>query len=55
MDSRTLTSLLSFMADNHEVIARTHSKFKPEYMRGMLASKFPSLTEAQIKHIMRII
>lgn len=55
MDSRQLTNLLTFIADNYEVYLATGSKFKPEFMRKGLLTKFPNLTDAQIKHILRII
>lgn len=31
------------------------SKFKPEYTIKKLKDKFPDLTDAQVKHILRII
>lgn len=55
MDNRQVTSLLSFMADCHEANIISHSKMKPCFMRRLLSQKFPDLTEAQVKHIMRII
>jgi hypothetical protein len=55
MDSRQLTNLLTFIADNYEAILTTGSKFKPKFMSKMLLTKFPTLTGAQIKHILRII
>lgn len=55
MDSKHLTLLLSFIADNYEANKFDKCKMKPEYMKRWLLSKFPSLTEAQIKHILRII
>lgn len=51
MDSRQLTNLLSFIADSYEVYSLTGAKFKSK----LLLNKFPSLTEAQINHILRII
>ena len=58
MDNRQLTHLLSFIADNYEAtvfnICGTF-KLKSEFMEKLLLSKFPDLTEAQIKHILRII
>lgn len=55
MDSRQLTNLLSFIADNCEVKRLTGAKLKPEFTKKSLLNKFPSLTEAQINHILRII
>lgn len=55
MNNRQLTHLLSFIADNYEANKFDGSKMKPEFMKRWLLSKFPSLTEAQIKHILRII
>lgn len=55
MDSRILTNLLSFIADNYEANTALGNKMKPMSMRKLLTYKFPSLTETQIKHILRII
>lgn len=55
MDSRQLTYLLSTIADNYEANCYMGSKFKPELTKKELKNKFPDLTEAQIKHILRII
>lgn len=55
MDSRQLTSLLSFIADAYEVNCYMRSKMKTEFTKKMLLDKFPNLTEAQVKHILRII
>lgn len=55
MDNRTLTHLLSFVADNYEANVFNGSKIKPHFMKKLLLSKFPDLTEAQIMHILRII
>lgn len=55
IDSRTLTYLLSFMADYHEVNVKTLSRMKPDIMKIKLHNKFPFLSEAQTKHILRII
>lgn len=55
MDSRQLTNLLSLIADTHEANCYMESKFKPEYIKRKLKDKFPDLTEAQVKHILRII
>lgn len=55
VDSRRLTYLLSFMADHYEAMVETNGRFEPKFMKRILESKFPFLTEAQIKHIMRII
>lgn len=55
MDSRQLTSLLSLIVDTYEANCYMGSKFKPEYTKKKLKEKFPTLTEAQIKHILRII
>lgn len=55
MDPRQLTNLLSFIADNCEVKRLTSAKLKPEFTKKNLLNKFPSLTEAQINHILRII
>lgn len=55
MDSRQLTSLLSLIADTYEANCYMESKFKPEYTKKKLKYKFPNLTDAQVKHILRII
>lgn len=55
MDSRQLTYLLSFIADTYEADCYMGSKFKPEFAKKKLKNKFPDLTEAQTKHILRII
>ncbi len=55
MDSRQLTSLLSLIADTYEANYYMGSKFKPEYTIKKLKDKFPTLTDAQVKHILRII
>lgn len=55
MDNRQLTYLLSFIADNYEVNQFDGSRIKPEFMKKLLLSKFPTLTDAQVKHILRII
>lgn len=55
MDSRQLTSLLSLIADNYEANCYMRSKMKPEFTKKILLNKFPDLTEAQVKHILRII
>lgn len=55
MDSRQLTNLLSFIADSYEVYSLTGAKLKSEFTKKLLLNKFPSLTEAQINHILRII
>ena len=55
MDSRQLTNLLSFIADAYEVNCYMRSKMKTEFTKKMLLDKFPNLTEAQVKHILRII
>lgn len=55
MDSRQLTSLLSLIADTYEANCYMRSKFKPEFTKKSLLDKFSTLTEAQIKHILRII
>lgn len=55
MDSRQLTYLLSFLADTYEANSYMGSKFKPEYTIKKLKDKFPILTDAQVKHILRII
>lgn len=55
MDSRQLTNLLSFIADNCELKRLTGAKLKPEFTKKSLLNKFPFLTEAQINHILKII
>lgn len=55
MNSRQLTSLLSFIADTYEVNCYMRSKMKTEFTKSILLYKFPNLTEAQVKHILRII
>ena len=55
MDSKQLTNLLSFIADSYEVYCLTGAKLKSEFTKKLLLNKFPSLTEAQINHILRII
>lgn len=55
MDSRQLTNLLSFIADTCETKRLTSAKLKPEFIKKILLNKFPSLTEAQINHILKII
>ena len=55
MDSRQLTYLLSTIADTYEANCYMGSKFKPEFTKRKLKDKFPDLTEAQIKSILRII
>lgn len=55
MDSRQLTNLLSFIAANYEVRHSTGARLKPEFMQKLLLNKFPNLTEAQVKHILRIL
>ena len=55
MNSRQLTNLLSFIADTYEANCYMRSKFKPEFTKRKLKDKFPDLTEAQVKHILRII
>lgn len=55
MDSRQLTYLLSTIADTYEINCYMGSKFKPEFTKKKLKDKFPDLTEAQTKHILRII
>lgn len=55
MDSRQLTNLLSLIADNYEVNCCMGGKMKPEFTKKILLDKFPTLTEAQVKHILRII
>lgn len=42
-------------ADTYEANCYMGSKFKPEYTKRKLKDKFPDLTEAQVKHILRII
>lgn len=53
MDSRQLTSLLSFIADAYEVNCYMRSKMRPDFIKKKLLDKFPNLTEAQVKHILR--
>lgn len=55
MDSRQITNLLCLIADTYEANCYMGSKFKPEYTKRKLKDKFPDLTEAQVKHILRII
>lgn len=55
MDSRQLINLLSFIAENYEANRFMKARLKPEFTKKKLLSKFPSLTEAQIYHILRII
>jgi hypothetical protein len=55
MNSRQLTSLLSFIADAYEVNCYMRSKMRPDFIKKKLLDKFPNLTEAQVKHILRII
>lgn len=55
MDSRQLTNLLSFIADSYEANCYMGGKMKPEFTKKILLDKFPTLTEAQVKHILRII
>lgn len=55
MDSRQLTNLLSLIADTYEANCYMGSKFKSEFTKKRLLDKFPTLTEAQVKHILRII
>lgn len=55
MDSRQLTYLLSTIADTYEANYYMGSKFKSEYTKRKLKDKFPNLTKAQVKHILRII
>lgn len=55
MDSRQLTNLLSHIADTYEANRYIGSKIKPEFTKKSLLDKFPTLTEAQVKHILRII
>lgn len=55
MDSRQLTNLLSFIADNCETKRLNNAKLKPEFIKKILLNKFSSLTEAQINHILKII
>lgn len=54
MDPRQLTNLLSLIADTYEANCYMGSKFKSEYTIKKLKDKFPTLTEAQVKHILRI-
>ena len=55
MDSRQLTNLLTLIADTYEINCCMGGKMKPEYTKKRLLNKFPNLTEAQVKHILRII
>lgn len=55
MDLRQLTNLLFFIADNCETKRLTSAKLKSEFIKKILLNKFPSLTEAQINHILKII
>lgn len=55
MNSRQLTNLLSFIADNCETKRLTGAKLKPEFIKKILLNKFPSLTKSQVCHILRII
>lgn len=55
MNSRQLTNLLSLIADTYEANCYMGSKLKLEYTIKKLEDKFPTLTEAQVKHILRII
>ena len=55
MDSRQLTSLLSFIADAYEANCYMRSKMKTEFTKNILLDNFPNLTEAQVKHILRSI
>lgn len=55
MDSKQLTNLLSHIADIYEANRYIGSKIKPEFTKKSLLDKFPELTKAQIKHILRII
>lgn len=55
MNNRQLTLLLSFIADNYETNQFDGCRMKPEFMKRWLLSKFPTLTEAQVKHVLRII
>lgn len=55
IDSRQLTNLLSFIADNYEIRHSTGARLKLEFMQKLLLNKFPNLTEAQVKHILRIL
>lgn len=55
MDSRQLTNLLSFIANTYEVNCYMRSKMKTEFTKNILLDKFPNLTKAQVKHILRII
>lgn len=53
MDSRQLTSLLSFITDAYEANCYMRSKMRPDFIKKKLLDKFPNLTEAQVKHILR--
>lgn len=55
MDSRQLTSLLTFIADTYEVNCIMNSKMRPDFTKKKLLNKFPTLTKTQVKHILRII
>lgn len=55
MNSRQLTNLLSFIAKNYEANRFMKARLKPEFIKKILLNKFPSLTEAQINHILKII
>lgn len=46
MDSRQLTSLLSFIADAYEVNCYMRSKIRPDFIKKKLLDRFPNLTEA---------
>ena len=53
--SKQLTLLLSSIANIYEANERNGTRMKPLYQRKYLEYKFPYLTEAQVKHILRII
>ncbi len=55
MDSRQLTSLLSFITDAYEVNCYMRSKIRLDFIKKKLLDKFPNLTKVQVKHILRII
>lgn len=55
MYNRHFTLLLSFMANSYETSQFNGCKMKPEFMKRYLLSKFPALTETQIKHILKIL
>lgn len=55
MNSRQLTRLLTLIVDTYEANCYMGGKFKPEYTIKKLKDKFPDLTDAQVKHILRII